>query len=63
MDALRDAQEWMSKDLLATKTSYKEKLLSELQIMQSAPLYDTTITPALISGASFPTTGGQTCTL
>ena len=29
MDALRDAQERMTKDLLATKTSCKEELLSE----------------------------------
>ena len=57
MDALWDAQEWMTKDLLATKISCKEELLSELQTMQSAPLHDTTVTPALISSASFSDTG------
>ena len=52
MDVLRDAQEQMTKDLLATKTSCKEELLSELQAIQPpALLHDTT--PALISGASF----------
>ena len=57
MDALQDAQERMAKDLLATKSSCKEELLSKLQTIQAAAhLHDT---PALTPGASFLDTGAM----
>ena len=56
VDTLRDAQEQMAKDLLTTKSSCKEELLSEMHTKQApAPLH--AATPALTPGPSISDTG------
>ena len=56
VDVLRDAQEQMAKDLLATKSSCEEELLSEMQTkLAPAPLHATAL--SFTSGASFSDTG------
>ena len=56
VDAMRDAQEQMTKDLLAAKSSCKEEVLSELQTkLGLTPLHATSV--PFTSSASFPDSG------